>query len=58
MNWMSKEEVRELRKRLGLKQRELAERLNVNVRTVRRWEAMGARSSAATLLRQMEEEAR
>jgi len=50
---MTGAEVRRLRRRLGLTQVQLAERVGVNPITVSRWErgAMGIRESAARLIR-------
>ncbi len=49
---MTGREVRNIRQRLGLTQRELADRLGVARNTVTRWELglMGVKESAARLL--------
>ncbi len=50
------DEVRRIRKRLGLTQAQLAERLGVTASSVARWEqgVMGIRETAARLLRLLE----
>lgn len=60
MNTMKPNEIRQVRKTLGITQRELAERIGVTLNTVGRWEC-GARvcnGTAATLLRQLAKEAK
>lgn len=43
------ERIKQIRKRLGLKQREFAEKIGVNTGTVGQWEAGTARPGAARL---------
>lgn len=56
---MTGEEVRAIRKRLGLTQQELADKVGVARASVARWEigAMGIRESAARLLRMLAKQA-
>ena len=42
-NTVSAEEVKVIRQRLHLKQKELADLMNVSVKTVEHWEAAGGR---------------
>lgn len=60
MNAMKPNEIKRIRKILGITQRELAERIGVTLNTVGRWEC-GARpctGTAAMLLRHLEKESR
>jgi DNA-binding transcriptional regulator YiaG len=50
------DEVRAIRERLGWPQTTLAERMSVDVRTVRRWESQGVDGPAAVLLEKLAEE--
>ncbi len=55
---LSSEEIRAIRARSKLLQREMAERLGVHVRTYRTWEIneTGVNGSSARLLKRMDEE--
>ncbi len=57
---MTKEQIRELRQRLGLTQFQLAVRLGVTLATIQRWEAGTARPSplAVEKLNRWQQEAR
>jgi transcriptional regulator with XRE-family HTH domain len=55
---VSGREVRQIRKRLGLTQRELADLVGVRTNSVARWERnmLGIRESAARLMRVLDEQ--
>lgn len=56
MNWIEPAEVKAIRARLGMSQRELAIVCGVHERTVRMWEIKtGARGATATLLNTLDE---
>lgn len=59
-NMMTKEELREARRRLGLTQNELAEMIGVKLNTVGKWECGAAQCAgpAAILIRKMVKELR
>ncbi len=57
---MTAKEVRAIRRKMGLTQQELADRVGVARNTVARWEmgAMGVRESAARLLKRLAAESK